>query len=212
LCWPATTTTRWALEYKRVRAVFANMMPGVLRITLDDGTVLGLTPGHEVWINERGWVEAGTAIIGETMLHEGGQVRRIESIEPDIGDRLTYTLWVEGSHSFFANGVWVHNCGWRIIRWGKLAAHVRLHNKNDVSKKIHGVFDNDAVRTAENAWDRAQQLGLTKPDAGGGINVPMGGRIGWEGGSQGSGAALEYVRLVFQGTSDDIITAYPIRP
>jgi RHS repeat-associated protein len=85
--------------------------------------------------------------------------------------------------------------------------HVQKHGVNDLKKDLHGVFDQDPVLTVQEAWYRAQRLGI-KMDAEGTLVVPMGRRVGWEGGRLGSGGELQSVTIhTTDGTK--IITAYP---
>ncbi len=71
------------------------------------------------------------------------------------------------------------------------------------------MFDQDAVLTTQEAWYRAQRLEI-KMDADGTLVVPMGRRVGYEGGKLGSGAELNSVTI---HTTDGckIITAYPTK-
>jgi hypothetical protein len=62
----------------------------------------------------------------------------------------------------------------------------------------------------ESAFARAQQQGLT-PRPTGELDVPMGRIVGWEGGSQGTKAALDKVRIVINPQTFEVITAYPIK-
>lgn len=87
--------------------------------------------------------------------------------------------------------------------------HVQKHGVNDLGKELHAVFDQDAVLTVQEAWYRAQRLGI-KMDKTGTLVVPMGRRVGWEGGKLGTGDALNSVTIhTTDGTK--IITAYPSR-
>jgi hypothetical protein len=65
--------------------------------------------------------------------------------------------------------------------------HVRLHNVDNPAKPQHGVFLGDGVDLTNEAWAKAQALGL-KPDAGGNLTVPMGRVVGSEGGQAGAAA------------------------
>ncbi|MFG0242172.1 MAG: hypothetical protein ACF8R9_05225 [Phycisphaerales bacterium JB054] len=91
-------------------------------------------------------------------------------------------------------------------------ADVRLHNIDDVAKRIHGVFDSDGVALAEEAASRAAQVGLRSTVQGSRhvLNVPMGRRVGWVGGSAGTGDPLSTVRIVAT-TTGEVVTAYPVK-
>jgi len=85
--------------------------------------------------------------------------------------------------------------------------HIQKHGTNNTNKPTHGVFNNDPVLTTQEAWYRGQRLGIQlSPD--GTLVVPMGRPVGWQGGVQGTGAALDNVTII---TTDgtQIITAFP---
>jgi RHS repeat-associated protein len=88
--------------------------------------------------------------------------------------------------------------------------HVRLHNIDNPAKPSHGVFFDEGVAVTNEAWARAQHLGLA-PDAQGKLTVPMGRQVGWLGGSAGSEAAvpLDAVTIFVVPDTNKLITAYP---
>ncbi|HXO42200.1 MAG TPA: RHS repeat-associated core domain-containing protein, partial [Thermoanaerobaculia bacterium] len=92
----------------------------------------------------------------------------------------------------------------------KRADHVRRHEVDNPNKPAHGVFLGDGVGLTNEAWARAQQLGL-KPSAQGVLTVPMGRQVGWAGGQEGSEAAvpLSNVTIIVKPGTNQIITAYP---
>jgi len=149
----------------------------------------------------------------------------------------THTYFVREAGSL-AEPVWVHNAGagygttppraeapstierealdWSIVsksgetRWN----HIEEHGWNDLGKEVHGVFNDDPVITAAEAWERGQRLGIATtldPATGAEIlNVPMGRTIGWQGGYGGTGESLSSVRIVLKPGTTKIITAHPI--
>lgn len=89
--------------------------------------------------------------------------------------------------------------------------HIQKHGVNNTNKPLHGVFDNDPVLTTQEAWYRTQLDGV-KPILDNGVDVyivPMGRRIGWQGGANGTGAPLTSVKIVTQPGTTRIITAHP---
>jgi hypothetical protein len=88
--------------------------------------------------------------------------------------------------------------------------HVRLHNVDDAGKPSHGVSFDDGVTVTDEAWARAQSLGL-KPDATGTLKVPMGRQVGVLGGVEGSTAyvPLDAVTIKVVPGTNKLITAYP---
>ncbi len=67
----------------RVTRIFRNLAPAILWLTLADGTVLGTTPGHEVWTHEDGWTFAGQLELGDTFTDHAGRPVALAAIEID---------------------------------------------------------------------------------------------------------------------------------
>jgi|GEM_PF-6590035 len=87
--------------------------------------------------------------------------------------------------------------------------HVRRHNKDDVSKDYHGIFNGDGVDMTNKAWKKAQELGL-KPDKDGSLVVPFN-NAGREGGKLGKGEKLDKIQIYVVPGTNQIITAFPIK-
>jgi hypothetical protein len=83
-----------------------------------------------------------------------------------------------------------------------------LHNRDNLSKDIHGVFLNDAVDEINIAWKKARELGLV-PNEKGVLRVPMGRNVGYEGGKIGSGRKLDHIEIIVIPGTNKIITGYP---
>ncbi len=98
------------LLWSEVERVFVAATDTVLRITLENGRSLELTPEHVVWIDEIGWVEAQQIVVGDTMrLSDGEERSPIASLRYERKEALTYNIQVAGTRTFFVDGVWVHN-------------------------------------------------------------------------------------------------------
>ncbi len=69
---------------------------------------LKVTADHIVWSNDA-WKEAGSIQIGDTLLDDKGRKLKVNSIEWQTEKVSVYNLLVENYHSYFANGIWVHN-------------------------------------------------------------------------------------------------------
>lgn len=85
--------------------------------------------------------------------------------------------------------------------------HVRLHNVDNKTKPLHGVFNGDGVAITNDAWAKAQSLGL-KPDAQGTLVVPFP-NAGISGGANGNGSTLNNVTIHVVPNTNNIITSYP---
>jgi alpha-2-macroglobulin len=69
---------------------------------------LKVTSNHLMWIDGR-WQQAGNIQVGSIMTDAEGRSVPVTSIEWVIGDFTVYNLEIETYHTYFANGIWVHN-------------------------------------------------------------------------------------------------------
>ena len=67
-----------------------------------------VTPVHRLFLNGK-WAEASSAKIGDTLLDASGYSVEITSIIKHIGNFRVYNLTTNPSHTFFADGIYVHN-------------------------------------------------------------------------------------------------------
>ncbi len=86
--------------------------------------------------------------------------------------------------------------------------HVRLHEVNDLSKPLHGVFNGDSETIVNNAWKNSSKAKVKIKSGTTEYIIPYK-NAGWQGGSQGSGKALNHVMIVVEKNSNNIISAYP---
>lgn len=93
----------------RVTAVFRAVAPAILWLGLSSREVLGTTPGHEVWTVERGWTSAAYVRPGDTFVDPSGAPVTIRSATLDEHPTPVYNLEVDGTFTYYADGVWVHN-------------------------------------------------------------------------------------------------------
>ncbi|MCH7592873.1 MAG: Hint domain-containing protein [Planctomycetes bacterium] len=92
-----------------VTRVFKSLAPAILWLTLATGDVIGATPGHEVWTHQDGWGTAAGLAVGDTFTDRAGNPVEIIDIRLDPTPTPVYNLEVDGTFTYFANGVWVHN-------------------------------------------------------------------------------------------------------
>jgi uncharacterized protein YfaS (alpha-2-macroglobulin family) len=69
---------------------------------------LKITPDHILWVNGS-WAEASSIQPGDKLTDEHGNSVYINSIEWQSGKSKVYNLNIEKYHTFFADGIWVHN-------------------------------------------------------------------------------------------------------
>jgi len=69
---------------------------------------LKVTVDHFLWVNNN-WKQAGSVQIGDKLLGFDGKEVAVSSIEWQSGKFTVYNLEIDKNHTFFAQGVWVHN-------------------------------------------------------------------------------------------------------
>lgn len=111
------------LVHRRVVRTFRSRPSALVRVTTATGRVLVCTPGHP-FATQHGWVPAGDLTTSDHVLEARGvrtsfaRVDRVEVLEPDGDGRFgglcpdghVYNIEVEGTHTYVAGGVVVHNC------------------------------------------------------------------------------------------------------
>ena len=151
----------------RVTRVFRNLVPAVLWLTLANGQVLGTTPGHEVWTCENGWRHAEELRVGERFIDRDGAPLEIVDATLDQSPTVVYNLEVDGTFTYFAGGMWVHNnsCPLRKEIAGRTHGGL-IHNGNGMRRALElEAMYGDSVR-----WNQAlvgldgRKLSNLRPD------------------------------------------------
>ncbi len=93
----------------RISRLFRDVAPAILWLALSTGEAMGVTPTHEVWSYEHGWTEAQALAVGDTFAGAGGEGVAVVDFFLDRTPTPVYNFEVEGDHTYFAAGVWVHN-------------------------------------------------------------------------------------------------------
>lgn len=92
-----------------ITKIIHSVSPSVITLSFSDGTILGLTPRHEVWTSEHGWTCADRLRVGEHFASLSGSDISIVDIQSENKLTLVYNLEIDGTFTYFANGFWVHN-------------------------------------------------------------------------------------------------------
>jgi hypothetical protein len=92
-----------------VTALTRSLAPAILWLSLSTGDLLGVTLGHEVWTFQDAWTHAADLEIGDQFLGSDGAPVEVISLALDETPTPVYNLEVDGTFTYFANGVWVHN-------------------------------------------------------------------------------------------------------
>lgn len=76
-----------------------------------DGEIISVTPNHEFWVVDRGWLQAQDLGVGDRLWTATGGVVDVDGVTRREGSFLVYNFEVDGFHSYFVSdwGVLVHN-------------------------------------------------------------------------------------------------------
>ena len=100
------------VSWQRVTNAMLTKQTALLqKIKTLSGNVLSCTTDHRVYTAERGWVEAGNLAADDVLITENTR-SQLHSSSVEVLDEPVdvYDITVETTHSFFANGILVHNC------------------------------------------------------------------------------------------------------
>ncbi|MEU9150046.1 ricin-type beta-trefoil lectin domain protein [Streptomyces sp. NPDC048417] len=107
---PATDITRSA----PVTATYEHAADKLLEITLADGGQIRTTPGHRVFVPDRGWVKASVLRVSDSLRTSSGAVD-VSSVRPVTKRQNVWDLSVANLHTFYVladeTPVLVHNVG-----------------------------------------------------------------------------------------------------
>lgn len=110
--------------YFEVVNIYSHPTDELVRVSLDEGNdvnpdmaganVMDITPGHPVYIEDKGWVIAENLTEGDRLRRADGgwaTVLALEQLQLDTPQRV-YNFTVQGIHTYFVLevGVLVHNC------------------------------------------------------------------------------------------------------
>ncbi|MBI3867281.1 MAG: VCBS repeat-containing protein [Verrucomicrobia bacterium] len=100
-----------AQEFALVREVQSRQIPDLL--VLDCGQrSLETSPEHQLWVDGKGWTTASHLKAGDWLSDLDGKRVRIADIRSLHRETTVYTFVNSGDHTFYANGILVHDsCG-----------------------------------------------------------------------------------------------------
>jgi len=98
----------------QVLAVMVNTDPIIEHLKLDTGSI-ETTPNHPFFTADRGWILAGSLVIGEQVRTDSGHTATVTSFTLEATSSRMWDITVADAHSFFvgSGAVLVHNsnCG-----------------------------------------------------------------------------------------------------
>lgn len=142
------------------------------------------------------------------------------SMVPVVGNAVTASKWARNTLAL-SDQVFHSQRGLKYLRvtGEHRLTHVFRHTEDDLSKSLHGIFNDkdDVIGIIDDAWDNylsGTNILRNEPISGGRreIVIELGHNIGVEGGYAGSGDALTKLKIIIEsGSVDEIVTAYPIK-
>lgn len=98
-------------DYAVVREVQTRKVLDLVVLHSESRT-LETTSEHMLWLDGKGWSLAGEVRIGDWLTDATGERVRVNRIEHQPGEVTVHTLINSGDHTFYANGLLVHDsCG-----------------------------------------------------------------------------------------------------
>ncbi|MBL9167077.1 MAG: VCBS repeat-containing protein [Verrucomicrobiales bacterium] len=98
-------------DYAVVREVQTRKVVDLLVIHSESRT-LETTAEHMLWLDGKGWSQAGQVRVGDWLTDTTGERVRVNRIEHQPGEFTVHTLINSGDHTFYANGLLVQDsCG-----------------------------------------------------------------------------------------------------
>ena len=95
-------------------AVLTKENADVLKISIESGIEIKVTPDHKVYVLDRGWIETKDLTTSDYVLEYDKDdiliAKRVLSIE-EAGKEDVYDITTAINHNFIANNILVHNCG-----------------------------------------------------------------------------------------------------
>jgi PKD repeat protein len=92
----------------RAQARVTQVMPGTSAMHLVINGSLRVTDRHPFLVAGQ-WLAAGEIMVGDALLRADGTMEPVRCIDVVEGEETVYDLTVEPTHTFFADGVLVHN-------------------------------------------------------------------------------------------------------
>jgi hypothetical protein len=139
-----------------VTSVFRAVSPQILWITLSTGTGVGVTEQHEIWMKGRGWIPAGHLQVGDRLRSLEDTDVSVTQILADTEASYVYNLEVEGTFTYYAAGIWVHNNSCRQLLLHRHHVIPRFMGGLDkatafLDEKLHSMYHTGLNRALRNA-------------------------------------------------------------
>ena len=128
----------------RVSIVQKSIQEGLVTLTTETGEEVTSTLGHKMWTAD-GWRDAKDIKEGDYLLNSKGDKTKIVSVKTEEGENTVYHLTNVGTaHTYFANGVLVHNYSMAMYCF---IANTQVRMADNTFKNIQDVRVGDKVVT-----------------------------------------------------------------
>jgi hypothetical protein len=106
-------------SYREVLKLEQRVAHSLVRMAFRDGAEISVSPEHQFWVQDTGWVRAGLLTLDDQLLSAAGAALNIEALETLPASELAadggvdvYNLLVDGSPTYFVGQepVLVHSC------------------------------------------------------------------------------------------------------
>jgi RHS repeat-associated protein len=96
-------------SYQKVVRTFARRADELLTIRMEDGRSIEATPEHPFWVEGKGFVAAKRLARSDLLRDADGYSVAVVEVRSRRGEFRVYNFEVEGTHTYYAGGWWVHN-------------------------------------------------------------------------------------------------------
>ena len=219
-------------DVKKVLQIFVHESDKIAHVTID-GETIDATTNHPFYVVGYSFIQAGELKAGDIILQLDGTTREVEAVSIEYLEQpvKVYNFGVDDWHTYYVGkqGVLVHNqcqatevpktsygkssdnLNWDNVIGKKgetRVEHVKLHESNDLTKAEHGVFYGEAKNTIEKAWEnRTNGYMITSGNKD--IYIIPYENVGYAGGYGGQGNNLNYITIITQKGTNNIITGFP---
>ncbi len=98
-----------AQSYGKVVRTFVGEVEKILEIETADGARVKATEGHPFFVEGKGFVAARKLARGDLLRRVDGRRTEVVALGWEEVPTRVYNFEVEGTHTYYAAGVWVHN-------------------------------------------------------------------------------------------------------
>jgi RHS repeat-associated protein len=189
-------------SYQKVVQTFRREADALLTIVTADGRSIECTPEHPFWVKGKGFVEARHLARSDLLADVQGRIVAVSGISFAERKVTVYNFEVANTHTYYANGWWVHNLckpRWEDIRipQDRMEHILREHGFNTAADNKtrweQGTTAADIWRYAEEAYNKGNWQEVNGQWH---VTVDVGDYIGYQSRDVGTGPLSEIMWYV----------------